>query len=78
VKKIERRGTYRMLMGNPDEKYFEDLGIDGRIILKLIFKNCNGEAWARLICLLAGSCECGINHQAFLKFGEFLDSLTTF
>jgi hypothetical protein len=55
----------------------EDLDRDGRIILKLFFKNCIGEAWAGLIWLMAGSCECGIKPQAFLKFGEFLDSLRT-
>jgi len=32
----------------------EDLGIDGRI-LKLIFKNCDGEAWAGLVRLRIGT-----------------------
>jgi hypothetical protein len=53
----------------------EDLGIDGRIILKLIFKKFNGEAWARCTWLMAYCCECGIKPQAFLKFGVFLHSL---
>jgi hypothetical protein len=29
--------------------HFEDLGVDGRIILKLMFEKLGGEAWTCLI-----------------------------
>jgi len=32
---VKRRGVYRVLVGKPEGKdHFEDLGVDGRIILK--------------------------------------------
>jgi hypothetical protein len=35
----ERRGTYRALIGKSEERvYSEDIGVDGRIILRRIFK----------------------------------------
>jgi hypothetical protein len=33
----ERKVAYRVSLGKSDGGYFEDLGVDGRIILKLIF-----------------------------------------
>ena len=54
----------------------EDLGVDGKIILELIFKNCNTrrgldwDGWE--FGQLVGSCEYGIKHSGFIKWGEFL------
>jgi hypothetical protein len=42
----ESRGTYRNGGGNLRERvHFEDIGIDGRIILKLISKKSVGSSW---------------------------------
>jgi len=54
--------------GNPKEReHLEDLGVGGRIILKLIFKKWDGEAWTGLI-----SCDYGNEHPGSIKCGEFL------
>jgi hypothetical protein len=43
----DRRSVYRSLERRPEEKDdLKDIGIDGGIILKWIFKEWNGWAWA--------------------------------
>jgi len=53
--------------------HLEDLGVDGRIILKWIFKNLDGGLdWIDLA-QVAGSCECGNESLGSIKFEAFLD-----
>jgi hypothetical protein len=51
-----RRGASGILVERPDGKnHLEDLGIDGMIMLKCIFKKRNWEAWTGLIWLRIGT-----------------------
>jgi len=65
--------------GNPRERdrLEEDQGVDGRIILKTMFKkwdeghglNRSGSGQGHVV----GSCECGNEPSGSIKCGEFLD-----
>jgi hypothetical protein len=35
---LERRGVYKILVESPDGKHLESLRVDGKIILKRVFK----------------------------------------
>jgi len=59
---------------------FEDLDVDITIILKSIFKKCEGGGtWTGLIWLRIGtregSCDCGNEPSGSINCGEFLDWL---
>jgi hypothetical protein len=44
--------------GNLRERnQFEDVGVDGKIILNGIFKKWDGEAWTGLVWLRIGTCD---------------------
>jgi len=52
----ERRGAYRFWWGNLRERdHLEDPCIDGRIILRWIFRMWEEEAWTELIWLRIGT-----------------------
>jgi hypothetical protein len=52
----------------------KDLDVDGRILLKLVFRKWDEEAWTRFIWLKTGTgaLECGRKYSGFLKCGNSL------
>jgi len=68
----ERRGVFRVLVGNLRERdHFEDPGVDGRIILRWIFRKWDraGSGQRQVV----GTCECDNEPSGCIKCGEFLD-----
>jgi len=59
-----------------EKDHLKDPSLDGRIILKFIFKEWAG-LWTGLIWLRTGTggcfCECGNAHPASIRCREFLD-----
>jgi len=51
-----RRGAYRVFVCNVMERdHMEDLGLDGKVVLKWIFREWDGEAWTGLLCFRIGT-----------------------
>ena len=67
----ERSGTYRVWCGNLRKRdHLEEIGVDGRIILKWIFKNWD---WIDLAQTGTGCYECSDETLGSVKRREFLD-----
>jgi hypothetical protein len=49
-----------------ERNHLEDLGLDERIILKLIFRARSGSGWGQM----AGDCVCGNGHSGSIKCGN--------
>ena len=70
----EKRDVYRFFLGRG---HLGDPGVDGRILLRRIFRKWDVGVWTGSIWLRigtgAGTCECGNEYSDSIKCGEFLD-----
>ena len=74
----ERRGVYRVLVRKPEDKTpLGDQGVDGRIILRWIFRKWDVVVWTGSSLLRigrgGGHLECVNEPSGSIKCGEFLD-----
>jgi hypothetical protein len=74
----ERWGVYRVLVEKTEKiDCLADLSVDGRVILRGIFRKLVVRAWTRWrwhrIRTDGGTCECGNEPWVSTKCGEFLD-----
>jgi len=64
-----------------DTDHLEDPGVDGKVILRWIFRKWDVGVWTESSCLRigtgGGTCECGNEPLGSIKCGEFLDWLRT-
>jgi hypothetical protein len=64
-----------------ERDHLGEIGVDGRIILRLVLRKWYVGVWTGLIWLrigtLADCCECGNVPSGSIKCGEFLDWLKT-
>jgi len=70
----DRRGVHGVLV---EKRHWESQGVDGRIILRWIFRKWDGGAWTGLIWLRIGTgggyCKCGNEPSGYKNCGKFLD-----
>jgi hypothetical protein len=73
----DRRGAYRVLVGKHERNHLQDLGVDGKMILKLIFKKWDGGMDWIYLAKDRGKCWALVNAVMNLRVpkecGEFLE-----
>jgi hypothetical protein len=73
-------GTDVVLWSFGRKTWWQDLGVDGSIILKWFFKNCDGKSWTGLLLLRIETGGRRLWMQdwtlGFYKYGEFLGGWT--
>jgi len=69
---VDNRSLYRVLVGKPEGRdHLRDQGVDGKIILKMIFKKWYVGVWIGSHSLRIGTGECGNKRTGSIKCGEF-------